>query len=116
MASQSGALGIGLLAEAAHRGIGVSGFVSLGNKLDVSGNDLLLYWEDDPATKVVALYLESFGNPAKFPRHAGRIAGPSRSSRVKAAAPRPAPVAAPRTPRRRRRRMWWCPRCCGRRA
>ncbi|HEY6748033.1 MAG TPA: GNAT family N-acetyltransferase [Mycobacteriales bacterium] len=73
LASQSGALGIGLLAETARRHIGVSGFVSLGNKLDVSGNDLLLYWEDDPATKVIALYLESFGNPAKFLRHAGRI-------------------------------------------
>jgi acyl-CoA synthetase (NDP forming)/GNAT superfamily N-acetyltransferase len=74
LASQSGALGIGLLAEAAHRHIGVSGFVSLGNKLDVSGNDLLLYWEDDPTTKVIALYLESFGNPEKFLRHARRIA------------------------------------------
>jgi acyl-CoA synthetase (NDP forming)/GNAT superfamily N-acetyltransferase len=74
IASQSGALGIGLLAEAAHRHIGVSGFVSLGNKLDVSGNDLLLYWEDDPATRVIALYLESFGNPEKFLRHARRIA------------------------------------------
>ena len=74
IASQSGALGIGLLAEAAHRHIGVSGFVSLGNKLDVSGNDLLLYWEDDPTTKVIALYLESFGNPEKFLRHARRIA------------------------------------------
>jgi acyl-CoA synthetase (NDP forming)/GNAT superfamily N-acetyltransferase len=74
VASQSGALGIGLLAETARRHIGISGFVSLGNKLDVSGNDLLLYWEDDPATKVIALYLESFGNPAKFLRHAGRIA------------------------------------------
>jgi acyl-CoA synthetase (NDP forming)/GNAT superfamily N-acetyltransferase len=74
VASQSGALGIGLLAEAARRHIGVSGFVSLGNKLDVSGNDLLLYWEDDPATTVIALYLESFGNPGKFLRHARRIA------------------------------------------
>jgi acyl-CoA synthetase (NDP forming)/GNAT superfamily N-acetyltransferase len=73
IASQSGALGIGLLAEAARRHLGVSGFVSLGNKLDVSGNDLLLYWEDDPATTVIALYLESFGNPEKFLRHAGRI-------------------------------------------
>jgi acyl-CoA synthetase (NDP forming)/GNAT superfamily N-acetyltransferase len=73
-ASQSGALGIALLAETARRGIGISGFVSLGNKLDVSGNDLLLYWEDDPGTRVIALYLESFGNPAKFARHAGRIA------------------------------------------
>jgi acyl-CoA synthetase (NDP forming)/GNAT superfamily N-acetyltransferase len=74
IASQSGALGIGLLAETARRGLGVSDFVSLGNKLDVSGNDLLLYWEDDPRTRVVALYLESFGNPAKFLRHAARVA------------------------------------------
>jgi acyl-CoA synthetase (NDP forming)/GNAT superfamily N-acetyltransferase len=72
-ASQSGALGIALLAETARRGLGVSGFVSLGNKLDVSGNDMLLYWENDPRTRVIALYLESFGNPAKFARHAARI-------------------------------------------
>jgi len=72
-ASQSGALGIALLAETACRGLGVSSFVSLGNKLDVSGNDLLLYWEDDPRTRVLALYLESFGNPGKFVRHAARI-------------------------------------------
>jgi acyl-CoA synthetase (NDP forming)/GNAT superfamily N-acetyltransferase len=74
IASQSGALGIGLLAETARRGLGVSDFVSLGNKLDVSANDLLLYWENDPRTRVVALYLESFGNPAKFLRHAARVA------------------------------------------
>ncbi len=72
-ASQSGALGIALLAETARRGLGVSGFVSLGNKVDVSGNDLLLYWEDDPRTRVIALYLESFGNPRKFARHAARV-------------------------------------------
>jgi acyl-CoA synthetase (NDP forming) len=71
-ASQSGALGIALLAETARRGLGVSSFVSLGNKVDVSGNDLLLYWEDDPRTRVLALYLESFGNPGKFARHAPR--------------------------------------------
>ncbi|HST64706.1 MAG TPA: acetate--CoA ligase family protein [Mycobacteriales bacterium] len=74
IASQSGALGLGLLAGARRRHIGVSGFVSLGNKLDVSGNDLLLYFEDDPATTVIALYLESFGNPERFLRHARRIA------------------------------------------
>lgn len=74
LASQSGALGIALLAETAARGLGVSGFVSLGNKLDVSGNDLLLYWEEDPRTRVVALYLESIGNPRKFLRHAARVA------------------------------------------
>ena len=73
VASQSGALGIALLDETARRGLGVSGFVSLGNKLDVSGNDLLLYWEDDPRTRVIALYLESIGNPRKFLRHARRV-------------------------------------------
>ncbi|MDQ7904015.1 GNAT family N-acetyltransferase [Phytohabitans sp. ZYX-F-186] len=68
VASQSGAVGIALLAQAARTGCGVSTFVSLGNKADVSGNDLLAYWYDDPATRAVALYLESFGNPRKFAR------------------------------------------------
>ena len=72
-ASQSGALGIALLEASARRGLGMAGFVSLGNKVDVSGNDLLLYWEDDPNVGVIALYLESFGNPRKFLRHAARI-------------------------------------------
>ncbi|MDH3753311.1 MAG: GNAT family N-acetyltransferase [Acidimicrobiia bacterium] len=67
-ASQSGAMGIAALAEAHRLGIGISSFVSLGNKADVSGNDLLQYWESDPATTVAALYLESFGNPQKFGR------------------------------------------------
>jgi acetyl coenzyme A synthetase (ADP forming)-like protein len=73
--SQSGALGIAFLAEAARTGLGVSTFVSVGNKADVSGNDLLQYWEDDEATGVVLLYLESFGNPRKFARIARRISG-----------------------------------------
>ncbi|GAA4473904.1 bifunctional acetate--CoA ligase family protein/GNAT family N-acetyltransferase [Phytohabitans houttuyneae] len=68
IASQSGAVGIALLAQAARTGCGISTFVSLGNKADVSGNDLLAYWYDDPATRAVALYLESFGNPRKFAR------------------------------------------------
>jgi acyl-CoA synthetase (NDP forming)/GNAT superfamily N-acetyltransferase len=71
--SQSGALGIALLAEAERRGLGLSSFVSAGNRADVSGNDLLQYWEDDPATDAVLLYLESFGNPRKFARLARRI-------------------------------------------
>ncbi|MGO9876993.1 MAG: GNAT family N-acetyltransferase [Acidimicrobiia bacterium] len=71
--SQSGGLGIELLSQAAARGIGISEFVSVGNKSDVSGNDLLQYWEDDPRTDVILLYLESFGNPAKFARIARRI-------------------------------------------
>jgi acyl-CoA synthetase (NDP forming)/GNAT superfamily N-acetyltransferase len=68
IASQSGAVGIALLEQAARTGCGVSTFVSLGNKSDISGNDLLSYWHDDPATRAVALYLESFGNPRKFAR------------------------------------------------
>lgn len=71
--SQSGALGIALLEWTAHLGIGISSFVSIGNKADVSGNDLLQYWEDDPETDVILMYLESFGNPRKFSRIARRI-------------------------------------------
>lgn len=68
VASQSGAVGIAVLEHASRGGAGVSTFVSLGNKADVSGNDLISYWFDDPATSAVALYLESFGNPRKFAR------------------------------------------------
>jgi acyl-CoA synthetase (NDP forming) len=68
VASQSGAVGIAALDHAARTGPGVSSFVSLGNKADVSGNDLLAYWFDDPATSAVALYLESFGNPRRVAR------------------------------------------------
>jgi acetyl coenzyme A synthetase (ADP forming)-like protein len=73
LASQSGAVGIAVLNAATACGLGVSSFVSLGNKADVSSNDLLQFWEDDPRTNVVLLYLESFGNPAKFARLARRI-------------------------------------------
>jgi acetyl coenzyme A synthetase (ADP forming)-like protein len=72
-ASQSGGLGIAVLAEAKKRGVGLSSFVSLGNKADVSGNDLLAWWSEDPATKVGLLYLESFGNPRKFARLASEL-------------------------------------------
>ena len=72
--SQSGALGIALLEQAEGRGLGLSSFVSIGNKADVSSNDLLEYWEDDPETDLVLLYLESFGNPRKFARVAKRLA------------------------------------------
>jgi acyl-CoA synthetase (NDP forming) len=72
-ASQSGGLGIAILAEARHRGLGLSTFVSMGNKADVSGNDLLTWWEQDDATDVILLYLESFGNPRKFSRIARRV-------------------------------------------
>ena len=72
-ASQSGGLGIAILGEATRRGIGLSSFVSMGNKADVSGNDLLLWWEQDPNTQVALLYLESFGNPRRFGRIARRV-------------------------------------------
>ncbi len=72
--SQSGALGLALLEQAAERDLGFSSFVSIGNKADVSSNDLLEWWEDDPDTDVVLLYLESFGNPRKFGRLARRVA------------------------------------------
>jgi acyl-CoA synthetase (NDP forming)/RimJ/RimL family protein N-acetyltransferase len=72
--SQSAALGIGLLAEADRRGLGLSSFVSAGNRADVSGNDVLQYWRQDPATEVVLLYLETFGNPRKFARIARALA------------------------------------------
>ncbi|KFU76054.1 Acyl-CoA synthetase (NDP forming) [Amycolatopsis lurida] len=71
---QSGALGTAILADAEARGLGLSTFVSAGNRADVSGNDLLQYWETDPATDLVLLYLESFGNPRKFARLARRLA------------------------------------------
>ncbi|MCU1658461.1 MAG: family N-acetyltransferase [Pseudonocardiales bacterium] len=70
---QSGALGVAVLGEAARRGLGVSTFVSAGNRADVSGNDLLQYWETDDATDIALLYLESFGNPRKFARLARRL-------------------------------------------
>lgn len=71
---QSGALGIAILADAAARGLGLSSFVSAGNRADVSGNDLLQFWQTDERTEVVLLYLESFGNPRKFARLARRLA------------------------------------------
>ncbi|WP_153505911.1 bifunctional acetate--CoA ligase family protein/GNAT family N-acetyltransferase [Cumulibacter manganitolerans] len=65
---QSGALGVAILADAARRGLGMSTFVSAGNRADVSGNDLLQYWSTDERTEVILLHLETFGNPRKFAR------------------------------------------------
>ncbi len=70
---QSGALGVAILENVARRGLGLSTFVSAGNRADVSGNDLLQYWEEDDSTEVVLLYLESIGNPRKFSRIARRV-------------------------------------------
>lgn len=71
--SQSGALGAAILDRVEELDLGISTFVSVGNKGDISGNDLLQYWEDDGETEVVLLYLESFGNPRKFARIARRV-------------------------------------------
>jgi len=70
---QSGALGSAILEKVGNRGLGISTFVSAGNRADVSGNDLLQYWEEDDSTEVVLLYLESIGNPRKFSRIARRV-------------------------------------------
>ena len=72
--SQSGALGLALLEVAESRGLGLSAFVSVGNKADVSSNDLLEWWEDDEETNAILLYLESFGNPRRFGSLARRVA------------------------------------------
>jgi acetyl coenzyme A synthetase (ADP forming)-like protein len=74
MSTQSGALGLAILDYARRLGLGISTFVSVGNKADVSSNDLLQYWADDPRTQVILLYLESFGNPRKFSQIARRVA------------------------------------------
>jgi acetyltransferase len=71
--SQSGALGEAILADAARTGLGVAMFVSVGNKTDVSGNDLLEYWEHNPDIDAILMYLESFGNPRKFTQLARRV-------------------------------------------
>ena len=70
---QSGTLGLLLMAEAGRRGMGVSSFVSVGQRGDVSGNDLLQYWAGDPDTDVILMYLETFGNPRKFARIAREV-------------------------------------------
>jgi len=71
--SQSGALGLAIIDHATSLGLGISTFVSVGNKADISGNDLLRYWESDDRTDVILLYLESFGNPKKFGQIARRV-------------------------------------------
>jgi acetyl coenzyme A synthetase (ADP forming)-like protein len=73
-ATQSGALGLALLDRARAVDLGVADFISLGNRADVSPNDLIAYWRDDPETRVIALYLESFGNPRTFARLAPEVA------------------------------------------
>ncbi|WP_432509015.1 bifunctional acetate--CoA ligase family protein/GNAT family N-acetyltransferase [Kineococcus auxinigenes] len=72
--SQSGALAVTVLSSAQRRGLGLSTFVSAGNRADVSGNDLMQFWLDHDATSAVGLYLESIGNPRKFSRVARTLA------------------------------------------
>jgi len=72
--SQSGALGLAILDYARRLNLGISQFVSVGNKAEVSGNDLIEFWEHDPGTDLILLYLESFGNPRKFTQLARRVA------------------------------------------
>ncbi len=73
MSSQSGAVGLAVLEYAREMGMGFSNFVSLGAKVDISSNDLIQYWEEDPDTRLVLLYVESFGNPRRFARLARRV-------------------------------------------
>ena len=73
LVSQSGGLGFALVDQLSRIGLGISSFASVGNKLDVSSNDLLLWWEQDEVTKLAVLYIESFGNPRKFARTARRV-------------------------------------------
>jgi acyl-CoA synthetase (NDP forming)/GNAT superfamily N-acetyltransferase len=70
---QSGGLGFAMVDQLSRLGIGISSFVSVGNKLDVSSNDMLMWWEHDGVTRLAVLYIESFGNPRKFARTARRV-------------------------------------------
>ena len=70
---QSGGLGFALVEHLSRLGIGISSFASVGNKLDVSSNDMLMWWEQDQVTRLAVLYIESFGNPRKFARTARRV-------------------------------------------
>jgi len=87
--TQSGTLGIAALEHARRVGLGISTFIDVGAKADVSGNDVLQFWEGDPRTDVVLLYLESFGNPRKFTRLARRLSRRKPIIAVKAAGATP---------------------------
>ena len=109
--SQSGALGIAILELAGERGVGISTFVSVGNKADVSGNDLLQYWESDPETRVILLYLESFGNPRRFARIARRVGRTKPIVAVKAGRSRAGPAPPAATPPPSPPATWRSTRC-----
>jgi acyl-CoA synthetase (NDP forming)/GNAT superfamily N-acetyltransferase len=97
--TQSGASGIATLDVAARHGLGLSSFVSMGAKADLSGNDLLQFWEQDAGTDVVLLYLESFGNPRRFGRIARRVAAAKPVIVVKSGRTPPRPAADSQTGR-----------------
>ena len=92
--TQSGTLGVAALELARRKGVGISTFLDVGRKVDVSGNDVLQYWESDARTTVATLYLESFGNPKKFVRIARRMARETPIVAVKGGDLRPAPAGA----------------------
>jgi acyl-CoA synthetase (NDP forming)/GNAT superfamily N-acetyltransferase len=73
LVTQSGGLGFAMVDQLSRLGIGISSFASVGNKLDVSSNDMLMWWEQDGVTRLAVLYIESFGNPRKFARTARRV-------------------------------------------
>ena len=99
--AQSGGLLLSALDQGRSHGVGLSAAVSIGDRADISSNDFLQWWEQDPATRVIALYLESFGNPRSFARIARRVALAKPIVAVKAGA-----SAAGATAARRRRARW----------
>ncbi len=84
---QSGGLGLAMVDHLSRLGIGISSFASVGDKLDVSSNDVLLWWEHDGVTRLAVLYIESFGNPRKFARNARRVSAAMPVLTVQAAGP-----------------------------
>ncbi len=116
ISSQSGALGIALINRSRQLGLGISSFASIGNRPDVSGNDLLQYWESDDATDVILLYVESFGNPRRFARIARRVSRRKPIIAVKSGRTAGAPARLPATRRRLRVPTGQPARCLRKRA
>ncbi len=92
---ESGGLGFAMVDQLSRLGIGISSFASVGNKLDVSSNDMLLWWEHDGVTRLAVLYIESFGNPRKFARTARRVSATMPVLTVRAAQPPTGPRTLP---------------------
>ena len=109
--TQSGALGLAILEYARRVNLGLSTFASIGNKADVSSNDLIQYWADDPKTDVILLYLESFGNPRKFGQLAREVGRRKPIVAVKAGRSAPVRGRPPRTRARWPPATRWSTRC-----